>query len=129
MTVHSRSRVGSAALASAFSETRTGRYAGWIAAGMIVLVSTAFAQPVQRAARVKPEVHHDTSIPLRQMPPAPRAQGRKLHPVLPLPRQGRTGVADPVVQSALVPLAPTTLLNFDGVGTNFTGPAGAFSFH
>src|SRR6516164_6734402 len=93
----------------------TGPYAGWIAAGMLMLVSTAFAQPVQRGARVVPEVHHDTSIPLRQMPPAPRAQGKRVHPVLPLPRQGRTllrqgqtGVADPVVQRSApqLPLAP-----------------------
>jgi len=107
--------------------TRSGPYAGWIAAGLLVLASTAFAQPVQRAARVVPEVHHDTSIPLSQMPPAPRVQGQRTYPARPLPRQGRNGVADPVVQSAPVPLAPTTLLNFDGVGTGFTGPAGTFS--
>jgi uncharacterized repeat protein (TIGR01451 family) len=95
---------------------------------MLVLVSTAFAQPAQGGARVVPEVHHDTSIPLWQMPPAPRAQGKRVYPVLPLPRQGRKGVADPVVQSVqLLPLAPTTLLNFDGVGNGFTGPLGTFT--
>jgi hypothetical protein len=114
--------------------TRSGPYAGWIAAGMLVLASTAFAQQVQRGPRVEPEVHHDTSIPLSQMPPAPRAQGKRVHPVLPLPhralplpRQGQKGGTDPVLQSVPVPLAPTTILNFDGVGNGFTGPAGTFT--
>src|SRR5947209_16960152 len=70
------------------------------------------------------------SNPLRLMPPALRAQGQRVHPVLPLPRHGGGGVtaADPVLQSLIAqPLAPALTLNFDGVGNGFSGPAGTFT--
>src|SRR5947207_2719656 len=109
-------------------------YMGWMAAGTLVLCtaarSTENAPLVQRGVRVEAEVQHDTSIPLRQMPPALRAQGQRVHPVLPLPRHGGGGVtaADPVLQSLIAqPLAPALTLNFDGVGNGFSGPAGTFT--
>src|SRR5438874_2789466 len=109
-------------------------YMGWMAAGTLVLCTAAQsaenAPLVQRSVRVKAEVQHDTSIPLRQMPPALRAQGQRVHPVLPLPRHGGGGVtaADPVLQSFIAqPLAPALTLNFDGVGDGFSGPAGTFT--
>src|SRR5437870_2158395 len=109
-------------------------YMGWMAAGTVVLCTAARsaenAPLVQRGVRVEAEVQHDTSIPLRQMPPALRAQGQRVHPVLPLPRHGGGGVtaADPVLQSLIAqPLAPALTLNFDGVGNGFSGPAGTFT--
>ncbi|TLY66965.1 MAG: hypothetical protein E6K47_12410, partial [Gammaproteobacteria bacterium] len=109
-------------------------YMGWMAAGTLVLCTAAQsaenAPLVQRSVRVKAEVQHDTSIPLRQMPPALRAQGQRVHPVLPLPRHGGGGVtaADPVLQSFIAQaLAPALTLNFDGVGDGFSGPAGTFT--
>src|SRR6266480_3325361 len=87
-------------------------------AGTLVLCTAAQsaenAPVVQRSVRVEVEVQHDTSIPLRQMPPALRAQGQRVHPVLPLPRHGGGGVtaADPVLQSLVAqPLAPALTLN------------------
>src|SRR5437868_7172906 len=98
-------------------------YMGWMAAGTLVLCTAARsaenAPLVQRGVRVEAEVQHDRSIPLRQMPPALRAQGHRVHPVLPLPRHGGGGVTapDPVLQSLIAqPLAPALTLNFDGVG-------------
>src|SRR5437879_10928526 len=109
-------------------------YMGWMAAGTLVLCTAAQsaenAPLVQRSVRVEVEVQHDTSIPLRQMPPALRAQGQRVHPVLPLPRHGGGGVtaADPVLQSLIAqPLAPALTLNFDGIGNGFSGPAGPFT--
>src|SRR5438105_1380517 len=109
-------------------------YMGWMAAGTLVLCTAARsaenAPLVQRGVRVEAEVQHDTSTPLRQMPPALRAQGQRVHPVLPLPRHGGGGVtaADPVLQSLIAqPLAPALTLNFDGVGNGFSGPAGTFT--
>ena len=108
--------------------------AGWIAACTLVLCSTTHSaentSSVQRGVRVEPEAHHDTSIALRQMPPAARAQGHRVHAVLPLPRHGGGGVgaADLVLQSSMVqPLAPAIALNFDGIGNGFSGPSGTFS--
>ena len=107
---------------------------GWMAAGTLVLCTAAqsaeSAPLVQRSVRVEAEVRHDTSIPLRQMPPASRARGQRVYPVLPLPRHGGGGVtaADPVLQSLIAqPLAPALTLNFDGVGNGFSGPAGTFT--
>ncbi len=109
-------------------------YMAWMAAGMLVLCTAARsaenAPLLQRSVRVEAEVQHDTSIPLRQMPRALRAQGQRVHPVLPLPRHGGGGViaADPVLQSLVAqPLAPALTLNFDGVGNGFSGPAGTFT--
>src|SRR5438132_5053095 len=93
-------------------------YMGWMAAGTLVLCTAARsaenAPLVQRGVRVEAEVQHDTSTPLRQMPPALRAQGQRVHPVLPLPRHGGGGVtaADPVLQSLIAqPLAPALTLD------------------
>src|SRR5437868_15385071 len=109
-------------------------YMGWMAAGTLVLCTAARsaenAPLVQRGVRVEAEVQHDRSIPLRQMPPALRAQGHRVHPVLPLPRHGGGGVTapDPVLQSLIAqPLAPALTLNFDGVGNGFSGPGGTFT--
>src|ERR1700730_15753724 len=98
-------------------------YMGWMAAGTLVLCTAAQsaenAPLVQRSVRVEAEVQHDTSIPLRQMPPPLRAEGERRLPVRRTPRHGgrRVRGAGPVFRSLIAqPLAPVLTLNFDGVG-------------
>jgi hypothetical protein len=85
---------------------------------------------VRRDVRVEAEVHHDMSPPLWQIPPAARVGGKRVHPVLRLPRPPQGGVAatDPALQSSVgPPLLPTLNSNFEGVGNGFTGPQGTFT--
>jgi hypothetical protein len=89
------------------------------------------SQPLQqRSPVVNQAVHHDVSPPLYLIPPAPRQAGQRVHPVKPIPRRIspiNSGAVDPVVQETVPTiLAPAPLLNFDGVGNGFTGPAGTF---
>src|SRR5215510_14348233 len=81
------------------------------------------------------DLHHDMSLPLREMPPGPRRIGDlEAEPVRHIPSTRTQPLGpDPVLQTpprggmaALVPLAPATVANFDGVGQGFTGPAGTF---
>ena len=97
-----------------------------------VLAGPAAAVTVDRGAVSLAAVHHDTSPPLRSIPPAsPSVFGPRVVPLRPLPR--RTAPAGPrsaqtgAVQDRFgAQAAPATLLNFDGVGNGFTGPAGSF---
>src|SRR2546427_10938523 len=57
----------------------------------------------RRGPEVQNAVHHDVSIPLAQMMPAPRQSGQRVHAVKPIPRpagggQGNPGAADVAVQ-------------------------------
>jgi len=89
------------------------------------------APAVQRGAVVTPEVHHDTSMPLRDMAPTAQASRQVVRPVRAIPRpQSAAGVpaTDSALQSYMVQRsAPTQLLSFDGIGNGFTGPQGTFS--
>ena len=108
-----------------------------VAAGALALVpcSANAAAPQSRLAGLpfsESAVHHDTSPPLRRIPPAQRLSGNHAHPALPLPGRQRgpsapaSGLATPA--SPTINLAtPALALNFDGVGQGFTGPAGVFS--
>jgi hypothetical protein len=76
-------------------------------------------------------VHHDVSLPLRLLPPAPRQAGQRAYPAKPIPRPSNgganAGAVDPVLQENFpTNLAPVVGLNFDGVGNGFTGPQGTF---
>src|ERR1700687_3462042 len=83
--------------------------------------------PVQHSPTIDADVHHDLSAPLFLLQPAPIAAGRRIHSVKLLPRVGTDAGADTVVQdSDSRVLAPVPLLNFNGVGDGFTGPAGTF---
>ncbi len=61
------------------------------------------------SAQSAPAAHHDTSPPLRDIPPAPRAGGQRVIPVRPVRPQAPSG-RDPVVQSSAGPLAPALAL-------------------
>jgi len=105
-----------------------------IAATALVLCTAAQspsenAPRVQNNARVEAEVHHDTSGPLWQMPPAPRIAGPRVHPLRPIPHANGSSVApaEPISQPLVQPFMPATLLNFSGIGNGFTGPAGPFT--
>jgi hypothetical protein len=84
--------------------------------------------PVQHAVQVETEVHHDTSPPLLLIPPVPRSTEQRLmreHEMPPL--RSTPPTKDKVLQTTYSQkLAPTALLNFDGVGNGFTGPNGTF---
>src|SRR5262245_16593299 len=96
---------------------------------LLLLPAGAFAQG---RSQVIPATHHDTSPPLREMPPGPRYFGAlEAEPVrhIPSKRNPHSG-PDPVLQepgsglSALAASAP--LVNVDGIGNGFTGPNGTF---
>ena len=86
-------------------------------------------QPAQKHAEVTEAVHHDASPPLRLLPPAPRSDHREVDAPrrLPRPRPGRRQMDRALQATPSVALAPSTLLNFDGVGQGFVGPAGLFN--
>jgi hypothetical protein len=83
-----------------------------------------------RSPHVSLAAHHDTSPPLLLMTPADR-QAPVEHETKRLPRRpaGRfSSLPTAPVQTSVTPLAvPNTLLNFDGVGAGFSGPAGTFT--
>jgi hypothetical protein len=96
----------------------------------------AFAQNGQSSAQngqseVRQSSYHDVSPPLRDLPPGPRLNGiLEAEPVRRIPSSRRpTFGPDPLAAPMTAPaqLAPATLLNFDGVGNGFTGPAGTFT--
>ena len=81
-----------------------------------------------RAPAVKPNDHHDTSPPLRVLPPSGGGDREEREEgVLPKPATV-AGAVDTVVQSTLPTLQiPSTATNFDGIGNGFAGPGGTFS--
>ncbi len=90
---------------------------------------TTQPQPLQQSSPVvKQEVHHDVSPPLYLIPPPPRQPGLRIHDIEPIPRSYQPAAVDPVLQPSYpTTQAPVTTLNFDGVGSGFTGPAGTFT--
>jgi hypothetical protein len=52
----------------------------------ICLVAQDGGPPVKRGPDVSESQQHDTSPPLRDIPPAKRKPGKKVHPVKPIPR-------------------------------------------
>jgi hypothetical protein len=82
-----------------------------------------------RQAPNPPEAqNHDVSPPLREIPPAPKPNGRNDHRERPVPGPGPGDAPDPVVQSRRGSLrAPTAGTSFNGLGAGFTGPQGTQS--
>lgn len=56
-----------------------------VLAAMALGLAEGGEPPVKKGPEVS-EGHHDTSRPLREIPPAKRKPGRKIHRVKPLPR-------------------------------------------
>jgi hypothetical protein len=107
-----------------------GRLFLWALAGMVLLAlvlvaGTAYTQQAQTGVEVIPEVKHDVSPPLRDIPPKPRHSGppeeheiRLLHPPRPIQH-----VPDSALQTFALPRVATTAgLNFDGVSANGSAP-------
>ena len=99
---------------------------------LLLAVPTAALAQTGRPEVIR-ETHHDVSPPLREMPPAPRIVGAlEAEPVRRIPSSRIPSFGpDPALQatreaSVAVEAAPVTLVNFDGVGQGFTGPAGTF---
>jgi hypothetical protein len=87
------------------------------------------SQSVVRRSPVAEEAeHHDESLPLLLLPPAHRQGGLRIHYVKPIPRRINVGAVDSAVQQSVPTIqAPATTLNFDGVGSGFSGPQGTFT--
>ncbi len=81
------------------------------------------AQSSNLPVEVVPEVKHDLSIPLRDMPPKPLKATREEKPIRLLPpRQLNPREEDAALQRNIIrPLAPATMLNFAGVGQGSYG--------
>src|SRR5262245_28085763 len=105
---------------------------------LILLLPALVLMPVAASAQNgRPQVirddHHDTSPPLRELPPGPRRIGeleaeRPKHiPSNRIPFTGRDAVLQGAPAGPVTLAAPTTSANFEGVGQGFTGPAGTFT--
>jgi hypothetical protein len=72
-------------------------------------------------------VHHDVSLPLRDILPAPAPVGHRIVPLRRLPRRVARGAQTAAIQrNAPTRAAPETQVNFDGLGEAFSGPQGTF---
>ena len=94
---------------------------------LILAPAAALAQP--GPPQVINASHRDTSLPLRDLPPAARHVGDlEAEPVRQIPSRRNPLGPDQVVQPATAPTlqTPSTIRNFDGVGQGFKGPAGTF---
>jgi hypothetical protein len=104
-----------------------------VASIMAGLVGVAAAVPatatqVHRGGRKLTAVHHDTSPRLRDIAPAAERRTHRVVPLRRLRRPAPSGAATAAIQRSTAALAaPTTLLNFDGIGQGFSGPQGSFS--
>jgi hypothetical protein len=83
--------------------------------------------PVQHGATVSHDVHHDVSAPLRSIKPAVAAAEHRSYPAKPLPHRAASGSTTGVQSTPGSAAAPTTGLNFLGVGNGFSGPQGSFT--
>jgi hypothetical protein len=85
--------------------------------------------PQVRGSLAQPAQHHDVSLPLKQIAPAPRPAGGNVeHAVKPIPRppasqHPNTPVLDTVLQSTRAPTRkiPSALTSIDGIGNGFSG--------
>ena len=85
---------------------------------------------VQTSPSITTAVHHDLSLPLLLLQPAPPKLTREVHSVMPLPLSSTSVGPDPVVQSTdLRVLAPVPNMSFSGVGEGFVGPAGTYNIN
>jgi pre-peptidase len=99
---------------------------------MLIAAVAAPAAGQSPRAEIRPSTYHDTSLPLRDLPPGPRVYGvLEAEPVRRVPSSRRPSFGpDPLLrQTATAPalLAPATLQNFDAIGQGFTGPGGTFT--
>src|SRR5215472_4594687 len=100
---------------------------GVVLAVWISSSSVAFGQ-IKGPVEVIPAVHHDTSEPLRRIPPLPPEAGQRVIPIYRIPNALTATSPDPVLQTRLGnTAAPVSGFNFDGVGQGFSGPNGTFS--
>src|SRR5579864_5509500 len=88
--------------------------------------SAAAADQSQSIVQTSPpsefDTHHDLSPPLFSIPPAPRQPGFLIHDHERLPRPASSASSDPVVQRQIGQAsAPTTSINFDGIGDGVAG--------
>jgi len=96
---------------------------------VMLLLSPVIAQAQRRHGppSIRPEVHHDLSPPLRSMKPLHEPPGRR-----PVEQEMPThnfapDQTDPVRQTLAAPAAPSTGVNWLGVGRGFSGPQGTYS--
>src|SRR5262249_36407168 len=90
--------------------------------------------PVSNDVTVIPEIHHDTSPPLRDIQPIfPVASFPvEAEPVMPIPRpaplpdQAAPRALQVLTEAPTGPLAPTTVSSFDGIGDGVFGFVGQF---
>src|SRR5947209_7317254 len=84
---------------------------------------------VHHRAKVSAATHFDTSAPLTELHIPKHTNSKPAYPAKPIPRNYQSGRhKDPVRQRSAPQLAlPATSLNFDGVGSGFSGPQGTFS--
>ncbi len=108
------------------------------AGAVILLALSASAAPASATSAapattgsgptVTKSIHNDTSTALRDMIPAPRSSGHRVtHPHGVGSRAPRNGTRTATPSSLSGTLAPSTTLNFDGVGQGFSGPSGTFT--
>ena len=94
------------------------------------IAAPAFGQNPR--AEIRPSTNHDVSPPLRDLPPGPRVYGiLEAEPVRRVPSSRNPSFGpDPLLRApsaAPAVLAPSTLVNFNGIGQGFSGPAGTFT--
>src|SRR5438132_6730168 len=90
-----------------------------VATSSLALIGSGAAATVA-SAQSAPAVHHDTSPPLRDIPPAPRPGGQQVIPVRPVRPETARG-PDPVIQSSVGPATIASSANFDGIGNGVAG--------
>jgi uncharacterized membrane protein len=82
------------------------------------------------AAEPPDDVHHDVSLPLRELspaPPAPDEKKKEKEPKKGPPIPAPSSAPDPVRQSiAGTAAAPALGVGFEGIGEGFSGPSGPF---
>src|SRR5437868_6880580 len=88
--------------------------------------SPAAADQSQSVVQTNPQLqsdnHHDLSLPLFAIPPAPRQAGLMERDHERLPRPHSFATSDPVLQQQTISAsAPFTSTNFDGIGNGVAG--------
>lgn len=108
---------------------------GFIATLALPVLADSGKVPVKRGSEVIHMLHHDTSLPLRDIPPAPHRAGvRREIPNRDVvaepsnPNEPLTGKLDTAIQMSAGTMAtPATNMTFMGIGKGFTGPNGTFT--
>src|SRR5690349_6781933 len=97
--------------------------------GLVLTAGVILSGAAVWGQEVSGDIKHDVSPALRSII-APPGDFKPLHEkrLGRIPAPPSSGLPDPVIQSAAGPkVAVTNGLNFDGVGTGFTGPNGTFT--